>query len=190
MMFKVCFKCLFDYFYRNWSVFCLLFRSHFSVFFLTFLFADTPVHLAARFGQHDVLRLLLRFRVLLDARNQQGLTALDVASTDACRALLSGAQGGGATSLLAASPRPAQSLLAGQDGRPSPVYRSVVRRWSIAQVGSWLKEIGLGAYTHWFCENEVDGQSLLLLSRDDFAKLVPDRASLSVLMKSMENVKE
>lgn len=43
----------------------------------------------------------------------------------------------------------------------------MIQYWGIEEVGKWLENIGLGEYRESFAKNEVCGNELLGLSRDD-----------------------
>ncbi len=44
--------------------------------------------------------------------------------------------------------------------------------WSAAQVGAWLSTIQLPQYADTFQENDIDGEMLRIMSRDDIKELV------------------
>lgn len=46
-----------------------------------------------------------------------------------------------------------------------------VESWSVDEVCNWLVDIGLGSYCHIFQENEIIGEHLGDLSRDDLKDL-------------------
>ena len=57
--------------------------------------------------------------------------------------------------------------------------------WTMENVSAFLREIGLGVYQKVFVENELDGQSLMLLSREDLASLVPHPVHRQRLMEAL-----
>ena len=57
--------------------------------------------------------------------------------------------------------------------------------WSTENVCAFLREIGLGVYQRVFIENEMDGQSLMLLSKEDLASLVPHPVHRQRLMDAL-----
>jgi len=60
--------------------------------------------------------------------------------------------------------------------RGDPLRRRALASWTIEHVCSFLREMGLGVYQRVFEENELDGQSLSLLSRADLESLIPHPA--------------
>lgn len=70
----------------------------------------------------------------------------------------------------------------------SHVRLSTVRRWSIHEVCTWLASLGFPQYALTFEENEIDGEALLFLGENDYAKLgieSRDRSGLRAAVASL-----
>jgi hypothetical protein len=62
-----------------------------------------------------------------------------------------------------------------------------INQWSVDQVCKWLVEIGLGIYCQTFQENEIIGEHLLDLSRDDLKDLGINKVGhLKTLQQKLE----
>eukprot|EP00761_Pharyngomonas_kirbyi_P004080 gb/GECH01004084.1/.p1 GENE.gb/GECH01004084.1/~~gb/GECH01004084.1/.p1 ORF type:complete len:238 (+),score=48.02 gb/GECH01004084.1/:1-714(+) len=55
----------------------------------------------------------------------------------------------------------------------SSVRQIIVQGWDAHTVAEWMKDAGLGAYAYKFHVNEVTGEQLLQLTRDDILHIAP-----------------
>lgn len=63
-----------------------------------------------------------------------------------------------------------------------------VSLWSVDQVCSWLKDIGLGIYCQTFQSNEIVGEHLIDLTRDDLKDLgITKVGHIKTLRQKLDN---